>query len=478
MRRAFVHLALLLACAGAAVSCSTPTTRESVRDIAIKRVSIQQGVDLTVMRDGQAITPPYAAPIAGRTGVVHVEFEALFSGTHEVTALLELDNAGAATTREVARKAYRSNLVQSVDFDLTAADLTEATAFRVRFINTEGGATGEGAPAAYPPETSPAASLKVQKSGALRIKLIPVRYDYDGTGRLADSGPEHVAELQKRFLDLFPVSSVVITVGDPLPWSKVLSPTGEGHDDLLDAIVALRAQERPDDDVYYLGLFATTETYAAYCGKKCMAGLGLRVKNASQAESRASVAVGYAEPRSMGTSLHELGHGHGRQHAPCGVTNTDTAYPYDKAKVGVQGYSASTRVFYDAAQNYDFMSYCDPTWVSDYTFGALLTRVQEVTALAPPQQRLGLPRKMRMVHVRGNGASTWGPNLSFARAPTGEPIAVDAIASDGIQSRTVGYKYAYEDRWGGYVLVPSDDVVAKTIGFDFEGTRIKVAPLH
>ncbi len=471
MRRAFVRLTLLLACARAAVSCSTPT-RESVRDIALTRISIQQGVELTLMQDAHEITPPYAAPIAGRSGVLHVEFEALFTGTHDVTAVLELDNAGGTSTKELVRKVYRSNLAQSVNFELAASDLQETTSFRVRFVNTEGASSGEGAPAEYPPTTAPSASLKVQKSGSLRIKLIPVRYDYDGSGRVADSGPVHVEELRTRFLDLYPVTSVAITVGEPLPWSKNLSPNGDGHDDLLDAIVALRAQERPEDDVYYLGLFATTATYAGYCGKKCTTGLSLRVKHASQAESRASVAVGYAETRTMDTSLHEIGHAHGREHAPCGVTSSDAAYPHEKARLGSQGYSASTKVFYDPALNYDFMSYCDPAWVSDYTFGALLTRVQEVAALSVPQQGLRLPRQMRMLQARPHGTSKWGPKLPLAQAPTGDPISIDATAPDGLKTIVVGYKYSYQDRTGGYALIPSDDVKNKTVTLDFDGAKI------
>jgi hypothetical protein len=447
-----------------------------VRDIAIARVSIQQGVELTLMQDAHEVTPPYASPIAGRAGVLHVEFAALFADTHDVTALLELHNAGGTATKEIVRKVYRSNLPQSVDFDLAPSELQEATSFRVRFVNTEGASSGEGSPAEYPPAALQPASLKLQKSGTLRIKLIPVRYDTDGSGRIADSGPEHVEELRKRFLDIYPVTSVAITVGEPFPWSKTLSPTGAGHDDLLDAIVALRAEERPEDDVYYLGLFATTATYAGYCGKKCTTGLSLRVKHASQAESRASVAVGYAEPRSMETSLHELGHAHGREHAPCGVTSSDAAYPYDKARLGVQGYSASTRVTYDAALNYDFMSYCDPSWISDYTFGALLTRVQEVAALSVPEKLPSLPRPMRMVHVRGDGTSRWGPLLTLRRAPTGEAITLEAMAADGQKTMVAGYRYAYEGRTGGYVLVPPDEARGKRVEFDFDGERIGLDP--
>ena len=466
-----------VALAPGSISCSGASMPEAVRDITIARIAIQQGVELTLMKDGQAVVPQYAAPITGRAGVLHVEFIPRFSGVHDVTALVELDSGSTIATKKIVRQVDGSTLTQSVDFELAASDLPASTSFRVRFVSTTpGDSGGEGAPAEYPPAALQPAPVNLQKSGTLRIKLIPIRYDADGSGRIADSGPTHVEELKKRFLDLYPITAVDITVGDPLPWAKKIASNGDGHADLLDSIVALRAQEHPSDEVYYLGLFATTPTYSEYCGHKCTTGLSLRVAQASQAERRASVAVGYSETRSMETSLHEIGHAHGRQHAPCGVSNADAAFPHEKAALGAEGYSALTKTFYDPAKNYDFMSYCDPAWVSDYTFGALLTRVQEVSTVALPQQRLAVRRPMRMLQVRPNGASKWGPQFSLDRAPTGEPIAIDTTAVDGAKTRIVGYKYNYEDREGGHVLVSPDDARGKKVELDFDDTKVRLDP--
>ncbi len=63
---------------------------------------------------------------------------------------------------------------------------------------------------------------------------------------------------------------------------------------------------------------------------------------------------------------HEMGHNFGRDHAPCG-TSGDNLYPYAGAIIGQYGYDPATAILYPPATNYDFMSYCNPKWTSDYT---------------------------------------------------------------------------------------------------------------
>ncbi len=71
---------------------------------------------------------------------------------------------------------------------------------------------------------------------------------------------------------------------------------------------------------------------------------------------------------------HELGHNFGLDHSPCGKpSGIDKNYPYAKAAIGIWGYD----VIAERLRNKDlpdFMSYCDPEWVSDYTFKKTLRR--------------------------------------------------------------------------------------------------------
>ena len=68
------------------------------------------------------------------------------------------------------------------------------------------------------------------------------------------------------------------------------------------------------------------------------------------------------------TIAHELGHNRNLYHAPaCGAGGPDRYYPYRTGNIGAWGWDASTGELV-APDRWDFMSYCDPTWVSDYQY--------------------------------------------------------------------------------------------------------------
>src|SRR5205085_6179587 len=74
---------------------------------------------------------------------------------------------------------------------------------------------------------------------------------------------------------------------------------------------------------------------------------------------------------SIDTAQHEEGHNMSRQHAPCGgVAGPGPSYPYAGAKIGSWGYDAVTKKLMSPTANVDLMSYCDPSWVSDYNYKA------------------------------------------------------------------------------------------------------------
>jgi hypothetical protein len=64
--------------------------------------------------------------------------------------------------------------------------------------------------------------------------------------------------------------------------------------------------------------------------------------------------------------VHETGHNMGRGHAPCGTAGTDAGFPYDDGTIGAKGFSVLTHELFDPATTYDYMSYCSPSWTSDF----------------------------------------------------------------------------------------------------------------
>ena len=81
------------------------------------------------------------------------------------------------------------------------------------------------------------------------------------------------------------------------------------------------------------------------------------------------------------TFAHELGHNLSLFHVLCSGNEggPDVSYPYEGGRIGVWGWdSRDGGSLVDPTTRLDFMSYCDPTWVSDYYFtNALRYRLQD-----------------------------------------------------------------------------------------------------
>jgi hypothetical protein len=76
-------------------------------------------------------------------------------------------------------------------------------------------------------------------------------------------------------------------------------------------------------------------------------------------------------------TAHELGHNHARKHIAstdetndnCGTpTGPDTAYTYQKGRIGKTGYSYYSKVLYNKDIYHDIMTYCQAQWISDYHY--------------------------------------------------------------------------------------------------------------
>ena len=68
---------------------------------------------------------------------------------------------------------------------------------------------------------------------------------------------------------------------------------------------------------------------------------------------------------------HELGHNFSLLHAPCRVRGADPFFPQDDGSTGDWGYDFD-RGGLVSANTYDLMSYCDPVWISGYSFNRAL----------------------------------------------------------------------------------------------------------
>lgn len=96
------------------------------------------------------------------------------------------------------------------------------------------------------------------------------------------------------------------------------------------------------------------------------------------------VSVGLDDPE---TFVHEVGHSMGLRHAPCGEPGgPDPNFPQNDGTIGGWGYNFASNSLVSPNSRYDVMTYCGPTWISDYYFGKsmLFRRRTEGVAEPPP----------------------------------------------------------------------------------------------
>ncbi|HEY9400847.1 MAG TPA: hypothetical protein VIP76_05045 [Luteimonas sp.] len=119
----------------------------------------------------------------------------------------------------------------------------------------------------------------------------------------------------------------------------------------------LRDNDGNRSDVVYYGLLPT--------------GIPLNVPGCGDA------GLGAGAAGDLMTFLHEIGHGYGFQHTPCGAAGaTDPDYPryepYPMASIGEFGLDIRNGTIFDPQTTYDYMSYCNPRWMSLYQLERLV----------------------------------------------------------------------------------------------------------
>ena len=160
-----------------------------------------------------------------------------------------------------------------------------------------------------------------------------------------------------------------------------------------------------------------------------MAGLS-NLGSANQVWSRSSIGLGYSQNNlAAETLVHEVGHAHGRYHAPCGgASGTDPAFPYPGAKIGTWGYDLIEKDLLDPNVYTDIMGYCNRIWVSDYTYDALWERIDQLST----QARV-IPRTVtRLLTDGADDTQVYGTLQLYG--DDGEPVEVTLFDASGAEA--------------------------------------------
>jgi hypothetical protein len=443
--------------------------------VTITGASLYQGVERVLderPQPGVAEIPL----IAGRAGLVRVFYQtdAAYDG-REVDATLTLGGRDFTHHGTLYQASAPESLASTLTFEIPGDAIAGDLSLAVR-VEQLGAAADDNAGARFARDGAELPELHAPH--ALEVVMVPLRYDADGSGRLPDTSPEQLERYRQMLFALYPVAEVRLSVHDPVPLAAPF--TFAGISDALAVVVDLRAAEAPADNVYYYGLAVPTETRTELIG---VGPTGLATTNAINDDPslRAAVGIGYFGGDTYATMAHELGHLHGRAHAPCGgATGTDPAYPYPGGAIGISGYDAARGVLHGAEEAFDILGYCQPYWVSDYTYAAFDATIHLVESMVAQSRHTPYPLGGRWLRAieRPDGSLRW-------LAPIERMAPIERAAPSGDQpTRTVHIEtsrglHADAASWAPFDHVPGgiltfaarDDVQALVV----DGERLPVS---
>ncbi len=193
---------------------------------------------------------------------------------------------------------------------------------------------------------------------------------------------------------------------------------------ILGEIDALRVAEHSSQ--YYYGVVQTSYQSGV---------AGVAYVSGSSNPQRA--ALGWdALPSGSAVLAHELAHNWGRNHAPCGQpAGVDGSYPYADGRTGVYGLDVVAQTLKPPTTS-DIMGYCDPKWIGDYSYKAILNYLSPTSPLVASSVISGDVQPCLLIwgHIR-NGEMVLEPAFRLNTRPSlpgrSGPYSVSAAGENG-----------------------------------------------
>jgi hypothetical protein len=275
----------------------------------------------------------------------------------------------------------------------------------------------------------------------MKITFIPVTQG-GGTGEISTGNLSTYLDYPTR---VYPWATVDAVIAPTYTYSQTLN--GASYDatwtTLLSEISSKRTADAVTDRYYYAVIkpsYSNGGTGFGQIGGPNAIGVDVKFNGTVNPNT-----VGSTNYTSM-TVAHEIGHNFGRNHVNCGgPSNPDASYPYSPtSSIGAFGWDPTNNVLRPKDGWVDFMSYCQPLWISDYTYKAVLT--WRSTHFGPPTA------------AKGKALLVWG-----RIGPSGvvlEPaFEIDAPAS-------------LPERAGRYAVQAVDDAGRQIFALSFEGYEV------
>ncbi|MEY2930515.1 MAG: hypothetical protein RL033_1264 [Pseudomonadota bacterium] len=357
--------------------CSPAPANALAGGLHIRDIALYQTVKVPLVQNG-ALVVERVAPIVQRKKSLLRVFVDLLPGyvPRTVRGVLRLGNAGSTAVlvdpRVVQGPSTDAKLPSTFNFEIPAELVGPSTELSIS-LEEPGCASGNGATvdAQFPQLGAHAlASIAIER---LELMIVPVRLD----GRVPSISERELTEVRTDLLAYYPVPDVKIRVRAPIEADHPIDALDQtSWSRLLAQIERTRAADNPAPNVYYMGIAQPSATLRTYCPDSCVLGLA-PLNSHARPEKQIAVGASFGDGQVSTTIIHELGHAHGRGHAPCvangKIADTDPSYPDPMGATGSWGWDSRENVL-QWPDDKDVMGYCSPRWMSTYTYAALAER--------------------------------------------------------------------------------------------------------
>jgi hypothetical protein len=430
----------------------------SAQGVTITQVAMYQGIK-RVLFDAAGTPPPNVGIVAGRDALIRVSYTSVPESVGEiVVGRLHIGEEKVEVVFVTTPASVESDMNTTVNFIVPGDLITEQFSYNIALV-VEGKGVPDN-PGAYYPAKDVGEGLFIDApKNTFRVVFVPYQYNADGSGRLPSVVDQ--AELyRQRLLQLYPVSDVEVVVREPVQWNSPISPNGEGWQEVGFDLYQKRQQEKAGDDWYYYAIFSPTDSIVQFCGAGCLLGVTLLNDNPTDfgdPNLRIGLGVGFPDV-GPSTAAHELGHAHGRGHAPCGgvdPSSVDLSFPHEGGGIGQWGWDIVNHQLIDPNIYTDIMGYCDEQWISDYNFNNLMTRGAAVN----------MPKKMganpltqvsyELISVDASGSASWARTVDATPLKSEGSVAINVRDDAGHETDVRGHYYHWDHLPGGIVMFPT-----------------------
>jgi len=402
-------------------------------ELALTKISLFQAVEIPLWRSGDPFAPAPVVIVPGRALRV-VVWATPGTGTALGPLTLQVSTIPAGgdpvhlqETVTFPAASEPADPATAVHLDIPAEHVHAGLGLSVRVLDEAAPVTPESQP--HPARAGTLdAPLSVAVEPAqepVRLILIPIRYQDGGQDFLPDTSSAQL-QLYEALLEAVYPGEFELVLHAELAWDDPFTWTGNfDFGDLNGELVDLKSSEGEAPESYYYALVAPAASFSEYCGGSCTTGQSYEISDPASADYRVGGGMGFSGENSAWTLVHELGHMFGRSHTGCDVSLDDGDYPYDGGMLGSWGLDARSGAWIDPADTADFMGYCDPTWVSDYTWNGLYDRIADLAQLYPP----AAPSPVRLLHVNLDRGTLRAGALRSVPGDSGRGRTVRVIVS-------------------------------------------------